>query len=254
MRFREFFTGVGFLAKGFRTYGTAPKLMWLGALPALIVGVVFAGAITVFMLNLDAIVTVITPFAHGSQFEPLVRIAAGLALVVLVVAVLIYTYAAVTLAVGDPFYERIWRAVEGGLGNPPPEVKLGAWSAMRRGIGNGIQLLVVSLLVSLLLFATGFIPIVGQTIVPVLGALFGGWFLSLELTGFAFDARGLRLRDRRRLLGARRTRTLGFGVATYLLFLVPFAAIVVMPAAVAGATLLARDSLDLQPTPVASAH
>jgi hypothetical protein len=46
-------------------------------------------------------------------------------------------------------------------------------------------------------------------------------------------------------LGARRARTLGFGVATYLLFLVPFLAIVVMPAAVAGATLLSRDAIGL---------
>lgn len=251
MRLRGFLTGVGFLIQGFRTYATAPRLMWLGALPALIVGLAFAAAITVFALNLDSIVTLLTPFARGSQLEPLVRIAAGLALVVLVVAVLIYTYTAVTLAVGDVFYERIWRAVEAGLGDAPAAVKDGgAWSGMWRGIGNGIQLFVVSVLVSLLLFVTGFIPVVGQTIVPVLGAVFGGWFLSLELTGFAFDARGLRLRDRRRLLGARRSRTLGFGVATYLLFLVPFAAVVVMPAAVAGATLLARDALEPQRAPI----
>jgi CysZ protein len=34
-----------------------------------------------------------------------------------------------------------------------------------------------------------------------------------------------------------------FGAVTYLLFLVPFAAVVAMPAAVAGATLLAREVL-----------
>src|SRR5690606_28919462 len=109
---------------------------------------------------------------------------------------------------------------------------------------NGIRLLFLTILTGLVLFAFGFIPVVGQTLVPVIGAFFGGWFLSLELTGYTFDARGLRLRDRRRLLGANRARTLGFGVACYLLFLVPFAAIVVMPAAVAGATILARGSLE----------
>ena len=93
------------------------------------------------------------------------------------------------------------------------------------------------------LLLLGFIPVLGQTVVLVLGALVGGWFLTLELTGFAFQARGLVLRDRRRALGARRARTLGFGVLTYLLFLVPFGAVIVMPAAVAGATLLSRDAL-----------
>jgi CysZ protein len=97
--------------------------------------------------------------------------------------------------------------------------------------------------VSLVVLVIGFTPVVGTVAGAILGALVGGWFLTLELCGFAFEARGLRLRDRRRALAARRARTLGFGVATYLLFLVPFVAIVVMPAAVAGATLLTRDAL-----------
>ena len=247
--FRNFFAGVGYLGKGLRVFGTRPRLMWLGVLPALIVGLIYAAAIVLLAINLDGIVTAVTPFAHDWEFEPLVRIVAGLAIVGVSVVVLIYTYAAITLAVGDPFYERIWNAVEVGLGDEPMEPKGGIWRAIGRGIGNALRLLLLALLISLLLFVLGLVPVVGQVLSPVLGAFFGGWVLSLELTGFAFDARGLRLRDRRRLLGVRRSRTLGFGVATYLLFLVPFAAIIVMPAAVAGATLLARDALLPTSTP-----
>lgn len=244
---REFFGGVGVLLRGFRAYTTRPRLMWLGALPALIVGAVYAVGIVLVALNLDTLVTLVTAFARGWELEPLVRIAAGLALFALTVIVFVYTYAAITLAVGDVFYERIWRAVEVSVGDPPAELKEGVWAGVRRGAGNGIRLLLLTLLTSVILFVCGFIPVVGQTVVPVLGALFAGWFLALELTGYAFDARGLRLRDRRRALGANRPRTLGFGVACYLLFLVPFAAILVMPAAVAGAAYLARDSLAVRP-------
>lgn len=240
---RSFFAGVGILGRGFRTYATSPRLMWLGVLPALIVGLVFLAAVIVLAINFDVLVTAITPFARGWEFEPLVRIAAGLAVFALSILLIVYTYAAITLAVGDPFYERIWHAVESRLGDGPPEQKEGFWKSLGRGLGNGIQLFLATVLVSVLVLVLGFIPVVGQIVAPVLGAFFAGWFLTLELTGFAFDARGLRLRDRRRLLGARRARTLGFGVATYLLFLVPFAAIFVMPAAVAGATFLAREAL-----------
>lgn len=240
---RSFFSGVGLLLRGFRTYSTSPRLMGLGVLPALIVGIVYAIGIVLLALNLDSLVTLVTPFARGSELEPLVRIAAGLALVALAVILLIYTYAAITLAVGDVFYERIWRSVERTIGDAPPELKEGFWIGVRRGAGNGVRLLLITIVVGLILFACGFIPLIGQTLVPVLGAFFGGWFLALELTGYAFDARGLRLRDRRRALGANRAQTLGFGVACYLLFLVPFLAIVVMPAAVAGATYLARTAL-----------
>ena len=240
---RDFFAGVGFVGKGFRTYATSTRLMWLGVVPALIVGIVFAAAIVVLGMNFDGIVTAITPFARGWALEPLVRIAAGLAIFAIAVVIIVYTYVAVTLAVGDPFYERIWKAVELRHGDAPPEKKEGVWRAIGRGLGNGISLFLATVGISLLLLALGLVPVVGQIAAPVLGALFGGWFLALELTGYAFDARGFRLRDRRRLLGARRARTLGFGVATYLLFLIPFAVIFVMPAAVAGATLLARDAL-----------
>ena len=247
--FRNFFAGVGYLGKGLRVFGSQPRLMWLGVLPALIVGLAYAALIVLLAINLDGIVGLLTPFARDWEFEPLVRIVAGIAVVAVSVIVLVYTYTAITLAVGDPFYERIWNAVERSLGNPPAEPAGGVWRAIGRGIANAIRLLLLAVLISLLLFALGLIPVVGQVLAPVLGAFFGGWVLTLELSGFAFDARGLRLRDRRRLLGVRRSRTLGFGVATYLLFLVPFAAIIVMPAAVAGATLLARDALYPAPVP-----
>jgi CysZ protein len=251
---REFFGGIGVLLRGFRTYATRPQLMWLGALPALIVGLVYVVGIVAVAINLDALVTLVTPFARGWEFEPLVRIAAGLALFALVVILFVYTYAAITLAVGDVFYERIWRAVEESMGDAPPELAEGFWTGVRRGAGNGIRLLLLTVFTSLILFACGFIPVVGQTVVPVVGALFAGWFLSLELTGYAFDARGLRLRDRRQALGATRARTLGFGVACYLLLLVPFAAVVVMPAAVAGAAYLARGALTAAVSPPPAAR
>jgi CysZ protein len=155
----------------------------------------------------------------------------------------VFSFVAVTLAVGDVFYERIWRAIERQRGGEPPELEEPFWRSVVRGIGSGLRLLALTATVGILLFACGFIPVVGQTVVPVIGAIVGGWLLSVELTGYSFDARGFTLRQRRRALAGDRAAALGFGVVTYLLFLVPFAAVIIMPAAVAGATLLARDTL-----------
>jgi CysZ protein len=48
----------------------------------------------------------------------------------------------------------------------------------------------------------------------------------------------------------RRRRALGFGVATQLCFLVPFGAVLTMPAAVAGAAELSQSLLEARsPTP-----
>ncbi|RNE64159.1 EI24 domain-containing protein [Cryobacterium tepidiphilum] len=240
----RFFAGVGYLGQGFRLWARSPRLMLLGALPALVVGAVYTAALVVFALNLPAISAWLTPFASGwdDTFRVTTRIIAGIAVSGLVLIVALFTYTAITLIVGDPFYERIWRRVEERVGDEPAGDQP-FWGSLARGIRDGLRLLAASLVIGLVLFALGFIPVVGQTIVPVLGAFVGGWFLAVELTGFAFDARGLALADRRRMLGADRAATLGFGVATYLLFLVPLGAVVVMPAAVAGATLLSRAAL-----------
>lgn len=48
------------------------------------------------------------------------------------------------------------------------------------------------------------------------------------------------------MLAAICCRTLGFGALTSLLFLVPFAAIIIMPVVVGAATLLARDAVAVE--------
>jgi CysZ protein len=81
----------------------------------------------------------------------------------------------------------------------------------------------------------------------VLGAVVSGFFLTVELTTLAFERRGVARRERFAVLRANKSLALGFGVAVFLLFLVPLVAVVAMPAAVAGAALLVRTRLT--PTP-----
>ena len=70
--------------------------------------------------------------------------------------------------------------------------------------------------------------------------------LGIELVGSTLERRGLtRIADRRRLMGRRRLRVLGFAVPTFLLLAIPFAGAAVFPIATAGGTLLARQLLGL---------
>ena len=242
---REFFRGVGMLGKGFGTWRTAPRVMLLGAIPALIVAVVYIAGLTLLLLNLPAITDNLTRFAD--EWEPvlqgLLRGLFALAFLVVFAFFWVYTYTALTLAVGDPFYERIWRNVEAQLGDAPVEPEIGFWRSFGRAILDFLRLFVPTLLLGVLVFAIGFVPLVGGVIAVVLGAFIGGWFLAVETTGLAFDARGFSQRERRRMLRSRRALTLGFGVASYLLFLVPGLTVFAMPAAVAGATRLTREVL-----------
>jgi CysZ protein len=251
---REFFTGVGLLGQGLRVWLTAPRLMLLGVVPALIVGALFLVGIIALGLNLDGIATAVTPFADawGEPLRTGIRVIAGLAFLAVAVLVVIYTFTTVTLIVGDPFYEKIWRHVESRFGAVPQAPPRGFWRGVGRDVGTGLRMLIPTIFAGLALFVLGFIPLVGTILAATLGAFVGGWFLAVELAGLGFDARGLSLRERRQTLCARRAMTLGFGVATYLLFLLPLGAVLVMPAAVAGATLLTRRALGESTDPSAS--
>jgi CysZ protein len=244
--FREFFAGVGLLGRGFAMYGTNPGLFLLGILPALIAGILIIGVFVVLLLFIGDVSSAVTWFAKGwpSGERDGIRLIAGIAVLGISGLVAIVTFTSVTLAIGDPFYEKISEKVEQRMGGLPNPVKLPFWSELARGLGESVRMIGISAMIGIPLFLLGFIPVVGQTVVPAIGALFGGWFLAVELVGVPFARRGLRLRDRRRVLKQNRPLAVGFGAAVFLCFLVPLGAVIVTPAAVAGGTMLARRVLD----------
>ena len=235
---REFAAGFGTLGRGFGMWRTHPRLLALGLVPAIMAFVVLAGLLIPFALSLGGITSWMTPFADGwaAGWRDALRVALGIVLFLAAAIGAGLTFSALALTIGDPFYQRIWRGVERALGGPEPTGETGFWAA----IGEGLRLVVFGILVALLTLAIGFIPVVGGILASIVGVVLSGRMLARELTGRAFDARGLRSAERSRLLAAGSARVLGFGVATQLCFLVPLGAIITMPAAVAGSTILAR--------------
>ena len=240
---REFVHGVSLYLRGFRMWARSPGLMALGAVPALVVGLVFLGMLVGALFWAPGVAAWLTPFAEA--WEPAVRdatrVVVAIALVAAVVAVGVMTFAGVTLAVAAPFVERISQLTERRLGGVREPVEEPFWRAVRRGVGDGLTLIGIGVLTGALVFLLGLIPVVGGVLGWVTGALVGGRALAVDLTGTAGDARGIPLRERRRLLGRRRALSLGFGVCAYLTFLVPGGAVIGTPAVAVGGTLLLRE-------------
>lgn len=239
---REFLAGIGLLFRGFGLWRTRPGLMALGLVPAVISFIILAAALVTLGINLPTLVDWGTPFADGwdEGWRTILRVAIAVVVFGAAAVLAVITFTALTLTIGDPFYERIWRAVEVDLGGQTPDAAGGFW----RSIGDGLQLVALGALTALGVFLIGLIPLVGSVAAAILGFVLTGRLLARELMSRSFEARGIPLAARRRLLKSHRWRVLGFGVATQLCFLVPLGAIVVMPAAVAGATLLAREVLE----------
>ena len=242
----EFFAGTALLARGLGLIVQRRRLFLLGALPPLITSVLFTAVLVTLFTQLDQLVGWLTPFADrwAPEVATSVRVVVGLAVVAGAVLLMVITFSALTLALGSPLYDKISEFVDDELGNAPPPLEEPLARSVGRALRQSLALIGVAVLVGLLLLLAGFVPVVGQTVVPVVSAVFGGWMLCTELVGSAFERRGrLRLADRRAAMRRRRAKVLGFAVPTFLLLAVPFAAVIVFPVATAAGTVLARELL-----------
>lgn len=234
--------GAGYLLRGLRLWRERPALMLLGIVPAVIVAAVVAALFVVLVLYVDDVVGWATPFAE--DWDETVRGLFRAALYVLVLAgagmLAIVTFTGLTLAVGDPFYEKIWKEVELSLGGDVPDRGVG-WV---RGATDGLVLVVLGLATAIGVFLVGLLPVVGTVVGAVLGLAVSGRLLAGELVSRPLEARGMDRAARAALMRRHRGAMLGFGVCVQACFLVPFGGILVMPAAVAGATYLAREALE----------
>jgi CysZ protein len=238
----EFVTGISLLGRGVASYARSPGLLLLGMLPALLTFVLLVAGFIAVAAFLGPESRALTWFAAHwpTGARNLVRALAQIAILGVYVLVSIVAFTGLTLAIGDPFYEKISERIEDRCGGTPGAVNRPWWWELGRGIVESLRLVTLSIVLGVLLLLAGLLPGIGQTVVPVIGAFVGGWALAVELTGVAFARRGLGLRARRQALRQHRWLALGFGVTVFVCFLIPLGGVLLMPAAVAGATLLTR--------------
>lgn len=239
--------GAALLLRGGRLLAQRPRLFLLGAVPPLIMSVIFAVLLVTLISQLGTITTAITPFADGwaEAVRTTTRVLAGAGVLGVTLLVMIISFSTLTMALGAPIYDKISEAVDAELSGGLPETGESWTSSVPRALKQSVILISISLVAALPLFVAQFIPIAGQTVVPVISACFGGWMLCFELIGPSFERRGQpRLAQRRAAMQRRRWRTLGFAVPCFLLLAIPFLAVVIFPVATAGGVLLTRELLD----------
>lgn len=240
---RDLGVGFGYLVKGQRWVAGHGRWFGFGLLPGLVTLVLYAAALLSLAYGADDLAAWATPFADdwSSSWRGLVRGSLTALVFAFGLFLAVITFTAVTLLVGQPFYESLSEQVDRSEGGEVPESGLPLWRELWISARDSLRVVLRVVLYGVLLFALGFIPVVGQTVVPALGFCVSGFFLAEELTAVALQRRGVELRERLGLLRGRRMLTLGFGIPLTLAFLVPFVAVFLMPGAVAGATLMVRD-------------
>jgi CysZ protein len=247
--------GLALLVQGQRWVIRHGRDWRFGMLPALITFIGYAAALAALVIWSDDLASWATPFADhwSSAVRGLFR---GLLTAVLIgggLLLAVISFTAVTLLVGQPFYESLAQRVDVAEGNAPDVPERTLLRELWIGVRDSVRLLLRVAVFAVVLFALGFVPVVGQTVVPALGFCVSGFFLTVELASVSMQRRGVELRKQLRLMRGRLMLVLGFGVPIVLAFLVPFVAVLLMPGAVAGATLLTRELLPDEPEGTAPA-
>ncbi|WP_313896242.1 EI24 domain-containing protein [Streptomyces sp. YIM 98790] len=240
---RGYAAGLFFFGQGQRWVVRHPAGYARCLIPALITFALYTAALVLLTLWADDLAAWVTPFADDwdSGWRTALRVVVGIAFVGAGLLLAALTFTAVTLLIGDPFYDALSVRVEARYGPVPSGPDRPLWRELWISLVESLFMLWRALLFAVPLFLLGLVPFLGQLLAPVLGIAVAGFFLTTELASYALARRGIPVKARLRLMREHRKRALGFGIPLALLFLVPLAAVFLMPGAVAGATLLARD-------------
>lgn len=159
--------------------------------------------------------------------------------VLLVLLIMFFTFTMLANIIAAPFNGFLAEKVEvvaRGRDDFPPFSWAELAAMVPRTIGRELRKLGYFLPRALPLLILSFIPVINLVATP-LWILFGVWMMAVQYIDYPADNNKLGWDDMLAWLREKRWQSLGFGGAVYLALLIPFVNILVMPAAVAGATL-----------------
>jgi CysZ protein len=159
--------------------------------------------------------------------------------VVLVLLMVFFTFNIVANIIAAPFNGFLAEKVETvarGQDNFPAFSWSELFAMLPRTLNRELRKLGYFLPRSIALLILSFIPVLNIIAAP-LWLLFGIWMMAVQYIDYPADNNKVSWPDMLAWLREKRWQSLGFGGVTYLALLIPFVNLLMMPAAVAGATL-----------------
>ena len=157
---------------------------------------------------------------------------------VLVVVVVYYSFSLVANIIAAPFNGILSEKVEQRLRGVT--VTDGGWqeivALIPRTVGREIAKLMYYLPRLLFLLVLAFIPVLG-IVAPILLFLFGCWMMAIQYCDYPMDNNKVSFKDMKLSLKQRRLTSIGFGGLVSIGMMIPIVNLLIMPAAVVGATI-----------------
>lgn len=154
----------------------------------------------------------------------------------------------VVLMLTSPFHALLAEKVEEGItGEPVPALDgiAAALIEVPRALFREIRKVLYYVPMALGVLLLTIIPVF-NAFAPLAWFLLGAWMMSLQFVDYPMDNHRLPFRDVRDACAARRLSTIGFGGAVAFFTGIPLLNLIVIPAAVIGATLLWCEELRSQ--------
>ena len=157
---------------------------------------------------------------------------------IVILVVMFFGFTLLANLIGAPFNSYLSAAVEKQLtGQPPAEDSARFMQTLVKSIMGELKKMLYFALWAIPLFIMSVIPPL-NLISPFLWLLFGAWMMSLEYADYPLGNQGLTFPTIRRRLREKTLLSLGFGAAVMLASMIPVFNFLIMPAAVAGATVM----------------
>ncbi|GLS25022.1 sulfate transporter CysZ [Marinibactrum halimedae] len=232
-------TGASYLVEGAQLL-MMKKFRAFIIIPILINILIFLGT-TTFMISLfsslmDYLMGFIPSWEWFSFIADILAVILWVLLAVLLAIVYGYSFSILTNLIAAPFYGILAEKIEHHLtGKSPPTEALPAMIV--RTIGRELTKIWYFLVRAILIFLLSFVPLIGL-VVPVIALAWGAWSMSIQYSDYAADNHQLPFKSLRKSLWTQKFTAGGFGGLIMLGAMIPVVNIFVMPAAVAGGTIM----------------
>lgn len=230
--------GSGYLLRGLQMLPD-PEIRPFVLVPLLTNIILFVAAIWMLFSNfggwVDAMITTFLPDWEWLQFLeyllwPLMAL--------LVIVCVYYGFSIVANIIAAPFNgflsEKVEKCLRGDV------ITDDGWQAVLalipRAVGRELAKLAYYLPRILFLLLLSFVPVI-NLVIPFLLLLFGAWMMAIQYCDYPMDNNKVSFKNMKLMLKGDRLTSIGFGGLIQLGMMVPLLNLIIMPAAVVGATI-----------------
>lgn len=235
--------GARYLVQGFSLINQ-PGVRRFAYLPMLINTLLFSVALWFGLSNFGGWLDALMPTWLPAWLESILTWLIWPLFVLLLAIIVFFTFSVIANILAAPFNGILAEMVEKKVtGGSPPDMP---WAQMLKDtpkmIFNELRKIAYLLMWVLPLLILSWIPGL-NLFAPLLWLLFSSWTLALDYHDYPMGNHQLAFRQQRALLKQHRGLALGFGGATMLATMIPIVNFLVIPAAVAGATVLYLENI-----------